>query len=97
MGQNLNLPNVALVSLEVIVNTGDLRQTVDELTERCVTHPTTVDVMATPKFVPDSIVNAVEDGSYKPGELKEIYSNRLRSNAMSSIRQLNIGYNSSFF
>lgn len=68
MGQNSNLPNVALVSLEVIVNTGDLRQTVDELTERCVTHPTTVDVMATPKFVPDSIVNAVEDGSYKPGQ-----------------------------
>lgn len=53
MGQNSNLPNVALVSLEVIVNTGDLRQTVDELTERCVTHPTTVDVMATPKFVSD--------------------------------------------
>ena len=49
MGQNSNLPNVAIVSLEVIVNTGDLRQTVDELTERCVTHPTTVDVMATPK------------------------------------------------
>ena len=51
MGQNSNLPNVALVSLEVIVNTGDLRQTDDELTERCVTHPTTVDVMATPEFV----------------------------------------------
>ena len=42
---------------------------------------------------PGQYIRGVRWRDFKPGELKEIYSNRLRSNAMSSIRQLNIGYN----
>ena len=81
MDQDSKLPNVALVSLEVLVNTSDLRQTVKELTERCATHPTTVDMLVTPKFVPVSVVSAVEDGTYKPGQfVQTIITSRTNEN-----------------
>lgn len=69
------MENVAFVTVTALVNTDDLMQTAEELHERVLTHETTVDVVTRATKAPEEIVQKVEAGTWKSGDLgRQLYS-----------------------
>lgn len=60
--------NYGLVSIHAVVNTGDMKQTIEELQERVATHETVVDNIAIYSPVTAATEKSIEDGSYKEGD-----------------------------
>lgn len=62
-------PNVGLVTIHVLVNTEDMNETVKQLKERISSHETTIDCIAEFNTVHTAIIESVEKGTYKIGDL----------------------------
>ena len=60
--------NYGLVSIHAVVNTGEMKRTIEELQERVATHETVVDNIAVYSPLTEATEKSIENGSYKEGD-----------------------------